>query len=529
MSTNKTEMTPGSQLLQALNYYAGLEYYGTSGFQNASASPITIPTQSIDSYLKDIVYPWTDAWGRVYQCDPPGGNVQTYYCDDLISANHQAIRLNIEPSHLPPAFVTDTGNPFNSSDIGSNPDCYIAGIHRMLHFNRCLGDQANTRSTIYGFLTPILAGQTTNLSVQVKLDGNAWTGAVSYSLYGPNGDVRPETSAVSLPGVESGSWAIGNVVGPRTTYTVTPSNAQIIGWNPVTQTNNWTTTFSINFVSNPPAPPVVATSAASGIAGDGATLNGTVNPEGSATTAWFDYSTSSTLATFQSTTPQTVAAGTTSQPFSYNLAGFSSNTTYYFRAAASNAAGTVRSTTILSFTTLSTLAPPTLLAPSNGATGVATSQTFNWSAVTNATSYRLIVATNAAALPTDPTSGACGAGCVLNVTPAGTSYTPDANALSPGAVYTWEVHARSPLQYGAWSSIFNFTTVAVAGNDFSLLVNPSAQSVSQTGSVGYNVTSTTTSGSPQSVTFSVYNLPSGITGSFTPTTVTSGSSLESDD
>jgi uncharacterized protein (TIGR03437 family) len=159
---------------------------------------------------------------------------------------------------------------------------------------------------------------------------------------------------------------------------------------------------------------------------------------------------------------QSVGAGTSTVNLTFGLGGLESNPTYYYRAVAMNGGGTIKGLP-LSFTTLTTLLAPALFTPANAATTVLAPPAFSWSAVTSASSYRLIVATNPGALPTDPTSPACGTGCVLDVTPVGTSYVPPGGVLAPQTTYYWEVHARSPSQFGTWSGVFRFTTGAAAG------------------------------------------------------------------
>jgi subtilisin-like proprotein convertase family protein len=61
-------------------------------------------------------------------------------------------------------------------------------------------------------------------------------------------------------------------------------------------------------------------------------------------------------------------------------------------------------------------------------------------------------------------------------------------------------------------------------NDFSMAINPSSASVAAGGSVSYTVNTTLTSGAAQSVSLSVSGLPSGVTASFNPATVTAGGS-----
>jgi hypothetical protein len=101
---------------------------------------------------------------------------------------------------------------------------------------------------------------------------------------------------------------------------------------------------------------------------------------------------------------------------------------------------------------------PTLVAPANGATGLATTPAFSWTAVTNVTGYRIIAATSAADLPTDPTTGTNGPSAAINATPTNTTYTPTIPLL-PGTTYYWEVHGRNgAADIGAWSSVRSFTT-----------------------------------------------------------------------
>ena len=71
----------------------------------------------------------------------------------------------------------------------------------------------------------------------------------------------------------------------------------------------------------------------------GATLNGTANPNGNATTAWFEYG--ATLA-YGSTTPvQALGAGSVAQPIGGGtISGLTCDTVYHFRARATNANGT---------------------------------------------------------------------------------------------------------------------------------------------------------------------------------------------
>ena len=140
--------------------------------------------------------------------------------------------------------------------------------------------------------------------------------------------------------------------------------------------------------ASPGSPPAVTTIAATSVGVTGATLNGSVIPNGLATDAWFEWGTDSTLASFSTTGTQAVGSGTTSQAINQALTGLTTGTTYYYRVAASNGAGTSKGT-VLSFlpgaaptvTTLTTTGVGTTGATLNGSVnpnGLATDAWFEW-------------------------------------------------------------------------------------------------------------------------------------------------------
>lgn len=172
--------------------------------------------------------------------------------------------------------------------------------------------------------------------------------------------------------------APGNPYYHQQPFDMTPYKGQTVRLNFLgTTDSSLPTTFRIDDVSiiatSASTMPTVTTLNASSVTTTSATLNGSVNPNGSATTAWFEWGTSSTLSTYTQTPSQSIGSGTTSQPVSASLSGLIPNTTYYYRAAASNAAGTQRGS-ILSFTTLSITPTPNFQSQqgylSNTSTGV---------------------------------------------------------------------------------------------------------------------------------------------------------------
>src|SRR5436190_17590030 len=90
----------------------------------------------------------------------------------------------------------------------------------------------------------------------------------------------------------------------------------------------------------PPATPgpTVATSAHTNLTPTSVTLNGTVNPKGSATTFEFQFGTTSSYGF--SSGPVSAGSGTSNVPVTANLTGLTPDTTYHYRLVGRNSAGT---------------------------------------------------------------------------------------------------------------------------------------------------------------------------------------------
>jgi len=126
------------------------------------------------------------------------------------------------------------------------------------------------------------------------------------------------------------SWSIGSIglYSGTNVITVTASdNAGNIGTDTITITNTSGTT------------PTVTTGSATAITASSATLNGTVNANGVASTVWFEYGTTS--GSYGSKTASQSVSGTSSVNVSTTLIGLSAGKTYYYRIAGQNSAGTV--------------------------------------------------------------------------------------------------------------------------------------------------------------------------------------------
>ena len=142
-----------------------------------------------------------------------------------------------------------------------------------------------------------------------------------------------------------------------------------LGVTPGTYVWAWGTGANQNFTLEilTTGPPVVSTSPATLIASFSATLNGTVDPHGLATTIYFQYGTTTS---YGLTTALQSKTGNTYQNVGANIGGLSASTTYHFRIVAVNSAGT-RYGADRTFTTLSAMGPPVVI--TNPATNVTSS------------------------------------------------------------------------------------------------------------------------------------------------------------
>jgi hypothetical protein len=82
-----------------------------------------------------------------------------------------------------------------------------------------------------------------------------------------------------------------------------------------------------------------------------AILEGSVDPNGTTTTAWFEYGTIETLNNYKETVHLHIGSSSYPTPVKANLTGLMPNTTYYFRLATDNGQNTVKGKT-LSFKTM---------------------------------------------------------------------------------------------------------------------------------------------------------------------------------
>ncbi|MEI7725131.1 MAG: T9SS type A sorting domain-containing protein [Bacteroidota bacterium] len=154
-------------------------------------------------------------------------------------------------------------------------------------------------------------------------------------------------SSATGSSVTAYSAAVSSLV-PGTTYHF---RARVVTTGGLTAYGN-----DFTFTTLVPAPSVVTT-AATAITANTATLNGTVNANGSSTVAKFEYGPTIAYGTLV-TAVQSPVTGSTVTPINIGISGLQPNTLYHFRAVGTNLGGTVNGAD-LTFTTLAEI--PTVI------------------------------------------------------------------------------------------------------------------------------------------------------------------------
>jgi len=177
---------------------------------------------------------------------------------------------------------------------------------------------------------------------------------------------------------------------------------------------------SLALVAMPP-PPVATTLAASAIGDLGATLNGNINAQGTATAASFEYGLTTAYGAKVAATPATVTA-TATTAVSATLSGLLSATTYHYRMVAVSGGGTVPGID-MTFTTGNSACLSSL-----GVSAGTLQPAFN----RNVTSYSLAVGFDAATLSFTPVVLNTGATVTVNGVAAASGGPSGALALAVG-------------------------------------------------------------------------------------------------
>jgi hypothetical protein len=158
-------------------------------------------------------------------------------------------------------------------------------------------------------------------------------------------------------------------------------------------------------------------------------------------------------------------------------------------------------------------ANPTSLSIAAGSSGTSAISTATVSGNAQTISLR------ASGLPTgvtatfNPASVSSGASSTLTVT-----------AAASAAASTFTLTVTGSAASGSHTTTISVTVRANNGNNFSIALNPTSLSIARRGSATTTVSTKITSGSAQSIRLTASGLPSGVTATFTPATITAGQS-----
>jgi hypothetical protein len=199
------------------------------------------------------------------------------------------------------------------------------------------------------------------------------------------------------------------------------------------------------------------TDPATSIADNGATLNGTVNPNGSSTTVTFCWGTDNALASCASVSAtQSPVSGSSDAAVSKALTGLVAGTTYYYSVTATNGGGSDVGD-IETFTTTGT-APSAPAATTSAATSITqTSATLNGSVTANFASTTVTFCWGTVASGLGCTSVSATPGTATGGIATAASYS--LGGLTAGGVYYARIVASSS-QGTTQGSILSFTTLA---------------------------------------------------------------------
>jgi hypothetical protein len=282
-------------------------------------------------------------------------------------------------------YSTPAWQAINTYSLRGVPDVALTAAGHDGYFVCFLEEYCNLESFYYAYGTsaasPSFAGILALMlqTVNQQSPPNAYPslGVVNPLLYGLE-NTSPYVFNVttggnnSVPG-QSGYAALG-----------------VPGWSPTTGLGS----VDVTLLAGAFLGPTVVTEAATLITGNSATLNGTVNPNGTNTTYWFRYSINPNLAGNIQTSPTSAGNGTSPVAVSANISDLNPDSIYYYQLQASNNqdTGIYVGGNIVGFTTLpspsctyslSSYSISVGAAASNGSVNVITQPGCAWTAASN--------------------------------------------------------------------------------------------------------------------------------------------------
>jgi hypothetical protein len=242
-----------------------------------------------------------------------------------------------------PSTSYGTKTPTKDAGSGTSPvavSAQVTGLTtgRTYHFRLVATSDAGTsRGADQTFVASAAPTVTTKTATNVKdtsatlngsvdPNGNATTFYVEYGTSTSYGTKTPAASAGSGTSTKSVSAAVTGLTG-GTTY-----HFRLVATNATGTTNGADQTFTTS------GKPISQTGAPTGVTGTSATLTGTVNPNGHATSWYFEYGTTTGYGAKTST--QNAGSSVGARAVSVPIGGLTPGTTYHVRLVATSSAGT---------------------------------------------------------------------------------------------------------------------------------------------------------------------------------------------
>jgi hypothetical protein len=271
---------------------------------------------------------------------------------------------------------------------------------------------------------------------------------------------------------------------PNTTY-----HFRVVGYNSGGTSYGSDLTFTTSATA-----PTVQTLAASSVTSSSAQMNGSINPNGATTSAYFQYGTTTSYG--NSTSPATGITSTVNILSTWS--GLSPNTTYHYRAVAYNSGGTSYGNDV-SFTTSASVAAPTVqtLAASSVA---ATSATLNSSVNPNGASTTIYYQYGL-------TAGYGSTTISGNIGTTSGNYGTSISGLSAGVTYHFRIVGYNT--YGtSYGSDLTFTTTSTSSSVAGKVLNSFGQPIAGASvQIGSNLATSGNDGSYSIIGLSAGNYP----------------------
>jgi len=352
---------------------AGVTYYvraiasNADGVDYGSIMPIeTIPTSSAPSVLTGVPSATSSSitFNGTFIANGAQTTTKFEYSTNLSDLPSGQAGSGIIPSGSPCYVVQPASATSGSFYCTLSVPTITAGV---TYYFRAVA--SNISGVDYGNVTSISTNTSCSnpptISSVSPNNVNEGSGTTYVNVYGSN--FINGTSSAEF----DGSARTTNVSSSTSlTMTLTSSDVSSDGTFDISVTNgsgcdSGTVTFTVNNVGGGGGGggssnhyPSATTQNVGSVSNSSAILNGSINLNGYIGTAWFEYSTSSNLSTYEKTEslPYNNSLNTT-LALAQTINGLSPNTIYYFRAVANNSYGTIRGN-IFSFQTLATNVPP---------------------------------------------------------------------------------------------------------------------------------------------------------------------------